>query len=74
MLWKDYIMSTHCPEYEGLTIENKLLVDKEMLVWFKKYNNMCVPTFIFKVAEERIIEELKRKEKNDKRNRKQSIS
>ena len=63
-------MSYHCPEYEELTIENKLLVDKEMVEWFKKFDNTCVPTFIFKVAEERIIEKLKRKEQNDKRNRK----
>lgn len=63
----------HCPEYEELTIENKLLVDKEMQKWFKKFDDMyVVPTFIFKVAEERVIEKLKRKERNDKRNRKPS--
>lgn len=60
--------SFHCPEYEELTIEDKLLVDKEMKEWFKKFDNTCVPTFIFKVAEEREIERLK--EENDRRNRK----
>lgn len=72
MLWKEYLMNDHCPEYEELTIEEKLLVDREMKEWFRKLDNLCVPTFIFKVAEERIIEKLK--EKNDRRNRKQSAS
>lgn len=49
----------HCPEYEELTIEEKMLVDKEMKEWFLNFNDMCVPTFIFKVAEERAIERLK---------------
>ena len=54
----------HCPEYEELTIEEKLLVDAEMRKWFKKVNpaELCMPTFIFKVAERRIIEEIKEKE------------
>lgn len=62
-------MDYHCPEYEQLTIEEKLLVNAEMREWFKKSNlkDLCVPTFIFKVAESRIIERLKQ---NDKRNRK----
>ena len=66
-------MDIHCLEYEDLTIEEKLLVDTEMREWFKTTNlaNSCMPTFIFKVAESRIIEKLK--EKNDKRNREQSI-
>ncbi len=59
-------MNWHCPEYEELTIEDKLLVDKGMKEWFKKFDNTCVPSFIFKVAESRIIERLK--EENDKRN------
>lgn len=68
-----YNMDTcHCPEYEGLTMEEKILVDKEMRTWFKKFANTCVPAYIFKLAEERIIEILK--EKNDRRNRKQSVS
>ena len=60
--------SFHCPEYEELTIEEKIFVDKEMKEWFKKFDDTCVPTFIFRVAEERIIEKLK--EKNVKRGRK----
>ena len=43
-----------------------------MKEWFKKFDDQCVPTFIFKVAEERIIEKLKRKETNDRRNREQN--
>jgi len=61
------VSSFHCPEYEELTIEEKIFVDKEMKEWFKKFDNTCVPTFIFRVAEERIIERLK--EKNVKRGR-----
>jgi hypothetical protein len=61
------VSSFHCPEYEELTIEEKIFVDKEMKDWFKKFDNTCVPTFIFRVAEERIIERLK--EKNVKRGR-----
>lgn len=67
-------MSWHCPEYEELTIEEKLLVNEEMKEWFKKFDETIVPTFIFKVAEERIIEQLKIKERNDKRNRKPGAS
>lgn len=65
-------MELHCPEYEFLTIEEKLLVDAEMREWFKKSNpsELCMPTFIFKLTEERIIELLKEKETNDRRNRK----
>ena len=65
-------MDWHCPEYENLTIEEKLLVNREMKKWFTTSNlkDLCVPTFIFKVAESRIIEKLKRKETNDRRNRK----
>ena len=54
-------MSWHCPEYEELTIEEKILVDEEMKEWFKKLDETIVPTFIFKVAESRIIERLKQK-------------
>ena len=72
MLWGEYLMNDHCPEYEELTIEEKLLVNKEMKEWFKKLDNTCVPTFIFKVAENRIIERLK--EKNGRRNRRQGAS
>ena len=66
-------MDWHCPEYEELTIEEKLLVAKEMKEWFKENikDEEIVPTFIFKVAESRIIERLKQ---NDKRNRKSGAS
>lgn len=75
MLWQYYVMHDHCPEYENLTIEEKLLVDVEMRRWMASINlqELCVPMFIFKEAERRIIEEFKRKERNDKRNRKPSI-
>ena len=59
--------SYHCLEYEELTIEEKLLVDKEMKGLFKKFNSQCVPTFIFKIGESRIIERLKEKEKDGRR-------
>ena len=68
--------SYHCLEYEELTIEEKLLVDIEMRKWYARANlpDLCAPTFIFRELERRIIEEFKRKEKNDRRNRKQSAS
>ena len=76
MMWQEYVMNDHCPEYENLTIEEKLLVDAGMRKWFasKSLQELCVPMFIFRLAESRIIEELKEKEKNDRRNRKQSAS
>lgn len=57
-------MEPHCPEYEYLTIEEKLLVDTEMRKWFKsiELKDLCIPILIFKVAEERIIEILKEKD------------
>lgn len=60
-------MEPHCPEYEYLTIEDKLLVDIEMKKWFKsiELKDLCVPISIFKAAEERIIEILK--EENERR-------
>ena len=64
--------SYHCQEYGLLTLEEKILVDEEMKKWFGRFDGMCVPSFIFKTAEERIIERLK--EKNDRRNREQSAS
>ena len=69
-------MNDHCPEYEYLTIEEKLLVNIEMIKWFATVEppDLCVPTFIFRLAESRIIEKLKEKETNDRRNRKQSAS
>ena len=64
-MWGEYIISDHCPEYENLTMEEKLLVNIEMRNWFASVNlqDLCVPTFIFKEAERRIIEEFKEKER-----------
>lgn len=61
-------MEPHCPEYEHLTIEEKLLVDIEMRKWFKsiELKDLCVPISIFKAGESRIIELLKEKETNDR--------
>lgn len=55
-------------------MEEKLLVDIEMRKWYAKANlpDLCAPTFVFRELERRIIEEFKRKEKYDRRNRKQS--
>ena len=66
-------MEYHCPEYEDLTIEEKLLVDAEMREWFaeKDLNSSYIPSFIFKEAEKRIITIIK--EENDERNREQSV-
>ena len=66
-------MEYHCPEYENLTIEEKLLVDAEMREWFaeKDLGSPYIPSFIFKEAEKRIITIIK--EENDKRNREQSV-
>lgn len=73
----EYVMSDHCPEYENLTMEEKLLVNIEMRHWFATVNlqDLCVPMFIFREAERRIIRELKEENErrnNDKRARKQS--
>lgn len=67
-------MNWHCPEYEELTIEEKLLVDAGMREWFRKVDpaELCMPTFVFKITESRIIEKIK--EENDKRDRKSSAS
>ena len=64
MMWQEYVMNDHCPEYENLTIEEKLLVDAGMRKWFasKSLQELCVPMFIFRLAESRIIEELKEKD------------
>lgn len=58
-----YVMNDHCPEYENLTMEEKLLVNIEMRKWFANTSlqELCVPMFIFREAERRIIEELKKK-------------
>lgn len=63
-MWDKYIMNEHCPEYENLTMEEKLLVNIEIRNWFASVNlqDLCVPMFIFREAERRIIEELKEEE------------
>lgn len=63
-MWHGYVMSDHCPEYENLTMEEKLLVNIEMRKWFAsvELQDLCVPMFIFREAERRIIEELKEKD------------
>ena len=65
-------MELHCPEYEHLTMEEKLLVDITMRKWFMRYllnrrecGGSCIPPFIFKIAESRIIERLKENDKRD---------
>ena len=57
-------MNDHCPEYEYLTMEEKLLVDIEMRKWFASVSlqELCVPMFIFRLAESRIIEKIKEEE------------
>lgn len=64
MLWQHYVMNDHCPEYDYLTIEEKLLVNIEMRKWFAsvELQDLCVPMFIFRLAESRIIEKLKEKD------------
>lgn len=59
-------MSDHCPEYENLTIEEKLLVDVGMRKWFANMKDLCVPTFIFRLAESRIIEKIKEEDERRK--------
>lgn len=65
-MWHEYVMIEHCPEYENLTMEEKLLVNIEMRKWFAsvKLQDLCVPMFFFKEAEKRIIKHIK--EENDK--------
>ena len=67
-------MNDHCPEYEYLTMEEKLLVDIEMRKWFRstELKDLCAPISIFRLAESMTIEKIK--EENDRRNRKQSAS
>lgn len=63
-MWDEYIISDHCPEYENLTMEEKLLVNIEMRNWFATVNlqDLCVPMFTFKEVERRIIEKFKEEE------------
>ena len=65
-MWQEYIIKDHChcQEYENLTMEEKLLVNIELRQWFAsvRLQDLCVPIFIFREAERRIIELLKEKE------------
>lgn len=74
MLWQEYVMNDHCAMYETLTIEEKMLINIEMKKWIAGTTNLCLPTDMFKIIELDLIERLKRKEENDRRNRKQSAS
>lgn len=71
-MWEE--LGDHCLEYENLTMEEKLLVDIEMRHWFATVNlqDLCVPMFVFRLAESTIIEKIKEKKwtrKNSKRKR-----
>lgn len=63
MLWQEYVMNDHHPKYEYLTMEEKLLVDIEMRKWWASTEDLCVPKFIIREVEHRIIENIKRKGK-----------
>ena len=67
-------MDDHCTMYETLTMEEKLLVNIEMRKWMASKTDLCLPISMFRIVELDFIERLKRKEKNDRRNRKQSAS
>lgn len=58
----------HCPEYEYLTMEEKLLVDIEMRKWFRstELKDLCAPISIFRLAESRIIEKIKEEDERRK--------
>ena len=56
-------MYDHHPEYENLTIEEKLLVDEEMGKWWASMKEVLFPVFIAREKELRVIKEIKRKEK-----------
>ena len=58
-----YFRYEHHPLYENLTMEEKLLVDIEMKKWWATTMDLCVPTFLIRETERRIIENIKRKEK-----------
>lgn len=58
-----YFMYDHHPEYENLTIEEKLLVDKEMKKWWASMADVLFPLFVAREKELRVIKEIKRKEK-----------
>lgn len=63
-------MPEHCLEYEALTMEERLLLNKEMLKWYETTKKCIAITDVW-AAERSIIKKL-RKEENDKRNREQN--
>lgn len=69
--WNDELKE-HCDEYEELTLEEKILVDENMK--YLEEHSDCLKLSINKLAVERSIIELLERDKNDKRNRKQSAS
>ena len=59
--------------YDNLTLEEKMLVDKKLRDWAKKYGyiDTIIPNYIVELATDVFIDDLKKiKEKDDKRNRK----
>lgn len=58
-----YFRYEHHPEYERLTMEEKLLVDKEMGKWWAEMKDVLFPMFIAREKELRVIKDIKRKEK-----------
>lgn len=67
-------MNDHCAMYETLTMEEKLLINIEMKKWIARATDLCLPISMFRIVELDFIEKLKRKEKDDRRNRKQGAS
>lgn len=68
MMWQHYVMNDHCPEYEYLTMEEKLLVAIEMREWLASMNlqDLCMPVFVYKLTESRIIEKIKEEDERRK--------
>lgn len=58
-----YFRYEHHPEYERLTMEEKILVDKEMGKWWEEMKDALFPMFIAREKELRVIKDIKRKEK-----------
>lgn len=60
--------------YENLTLEKKMLVDERVREWAREYGyiDIAIPKYIVGLAIDAFIDEIERKEKNDRRNRKQS--
>lgn len=63
-------MPEHCLEYETLTMEERILLDKKMSEWFANTGIRCMTITGMWDVERKIIKKI-RKENNDRRNRKQ---